>query len=93
MNNIGNITVQFGETRLCKVGDKFGYFHLWEPYSKPLEASPLIGGAPAGVFSKVFGVVEFADGVERVDPTSIHFCDEGNKILSMMEKGERDDQN
>lgn len=51
------------KTRLCQVGEKLGYFHAWEHYSKPLEASPLIGGAPAGVFSKMFAVVEFSDGV------------------------------
>lgn len=47
------------KTRLCQVGEKLGYFHTWEHYSKPLEASPMIGGAPAGVFSKMFGIVEF----------------------------------
>lgn len=35
-------------TRLCKVGEKLGYFHTWEHYSKPLPASPLIGGEPQG---------------------------------------------
>lgn len=68
-------------TRLCTVGDRTGYFHCWEYFSKPLEASPLLGGAPAGVFSKVFGIVEFADGVERVDSADIHFCDEENEML------------
>lgn len=62
------------KTRLCTVNDKLGYFHAWEHYSKPLEASPLIGGAPAGVFSKIFGIVEFSDGVRRVDPTDICFA-------------------
>lgn len=70
------------KTRLCTVNDKLGYFHAWEHYSKPLEASPLIGGAPAGVFSKIFGIVEFSDGVRRVDPTDICFCDEENQMLS-----------
>lgn len=68
-------------TRLCKVGDRTGYFHSWEHYSKPIEASPLIGGAPAGVFSCIFAIVEFADGVERVDPTRVHFCDEQSSML------------
>lgn len=84
------------KTRLCKVDDEFGYFHIWEFYSTPIEASPLIGGATAGVFSKVFGIVEFADGVRRVDPTDIHFCDNDNdalKDLNNMAKGETDDQN
>lgn len=69
------------ETRLCTVNGETGYFHIWEQYSKPLEASPLVGGAPAGVFSKVFGVVEFPDGVRRVDPVDIHFCDKEHSML------------
>ena len=80
-------------TRLCKVGDRTGYFHAWEHYSKPIEASPLIGGAPAGIFSCIFAIVEFADGMERVDPTRVHFCDESNDILNSMMNGEvSDDQ-
>lgn len=68
--------------RACKVKDRTGYFHMWEQHSKPLAASPLRGGAPAGVFSKVYGIVEFEDGtVGRVDPTEIQFCDEVNVML------------
>ena len=74
------------KTRLCKVKDDLGYFHSWEHYSKPLGASPMIGGAPAGVFSKMFGIVEFSDGVRRVDPLEIVFCDEENRMLLEMEK-------
>ena len=59
-------------------------------YRSLLEASPLIGGAPAGVFSKIFGIVEFSDGVRRVDPTDICFCDEENQMLSEMEKFENE---
>lgn len=81
-----NATIEL-RTRLCKVGDEIGHFHVWEFFSKPLEASPMIGGAPAGVFSKVFGIVEFADGVRRVDPTDICFCDEDNRMLEEMAKG------
>ena len=47
---------------------------------------PAYCGAPAGVFSKMFGIVEFSDGVRRVDPSEIVFCDEENEILSEMEK-------
>ena len=64
------------ETRLCEVDGKYGYFHTWEHYSKPLPASPLVGGEPAGVFGKVFGIVEFSDGVRRVDPTEIKFAND-----------------
>lgn len=45
-----------------------------------------MGGAPAGIFSKMFGIVEFSDGVRRVDPSEIVFCDEENRMLSEMEK-------
>lgn len=74
------------ERRLCKVDGEYGYFHTWEHYSTPLEASPMIGGAPAGVFSKIFGIVEFRDGVQRVDPSGIKFCDEENEMLSVYNK-------
>lgn len=79
------------ETRLCEVGNKTGYFHCWENYSTPLEANPLTGGSPAGTFSKIFGIVEFSDGVERVDPIDIHFCDEQNAMLRTFD--ERKEQN
>lgn len=68
-------------TRACTVNGEYGYFHTWEQYSKPLPASNVVGGAPAGVFSTVYGIVEFANGVRRVDPTYIHFCDEENAWL------------
>lgn len=75
------------ERRLCVVNDRrFGYFHMWEQYSEPVEASPLIGGPPAGVFSKVYAIVEFPTGVERIDPRCIQFIDEKNKMLSAYEK-------
>ena len=72
-----NMVIECG-IRLCTVKGEAGYFHTWEHYSKPLPASPLVGGEPAGVFSQVFGIVEFKDGVHRVDPTNIIFCDEEN---------------
>lgn len=75
-------------TRLCMVNGKTGYFHVWEHYSKPIEASPLMGGAPAGVFSKIFGIVEFVNGVKRVDPVDIKFCDEDNVMLNMFNREE-----
>lgn len=74
------------ETRLCKVKGKLGYFHTWEHYSLPVEASPLVGGAPAGVISQVLGIVEFPDSVKRVQPYEIEFCDEQNAILNEMAK-------
>ena len=76
-----NMTVEWN-TRLCTVKGETGYFHTWEHYSKPLPASPLVGGEPAGLFSQIFGIVEFKDGVRRVDPTAIIFCDEQNSLLN-----------
>ena len=75
-----NMTVEY-PTRLCVVKDEVGYFHMWERYSKPLPESPMAGGQPAGVFSKVYGIVEFKDGVRRVDPTEIAFRDEVTDAL------------
>lgn len=72
------------ETRLCKVGDEYGYFHTWEQYSVPIPKSPLIGGAPAGVIAQVFGIVEFADGVRRVQPYELIFCDEQSCCLAQL---------
>lgn len=81
------------ETRLCKVKGKHGYFHTWEHYSKPIEASPLVGGAPAGVISQVFGIVEFEDGVQRVRPCDIKFLDEASDILRFLNEQEKEKNN
>lgn len=62
-------------TRLCEVNGKLGYFHRWEQWSKVVDASPLRGGHPGGQNGQVFGIVEFEDGVRRVGPSSIKFCD------------------
>lgn len=72
------------ETRLCKVGEEYGYFHTWEQYSVQVPESPLIGGAPAGVVAQVFGIVEFSDGVRRVQPYEIIFCDEQSITLTQL---------
>lgn len=74
------------ETRDCFVNDRPGTFHTWEQFSKPVEASPLIGGPPAGIIAQVFGIVEFSDGVQRVNPYDIKFADEKNEGLASYEK-------
>lgn len=66
-------------TRLCEVKGELGYFHLWEQWSNVVGASPLRGG-------QVYGIVEFKDGVRRVDPVSIKFCDEENANLCTLVK-------
>ena len=74
------------ERRLCAVNGETGYFHTWEQYSKPIEPSPMVGGHPGGVVSYILGIVEFEDGVRRVDPSEIKFCDEEHEMLSMFNK-------
>lgn len=73
-------------TRLCEVKGELGYFHLWERWSNVVDASLLRGGHPAGQIGQVYGIVEFKDGVRRVDPVSIKFCDEENAALCALVK-------
>ena len=81
------------ETRYCTVDGEPAYFHTWEQWSNPVPASNLTDSAPAGIMSMVFGIVEFSDGVRRVDPVKIKFCDEENVILNTFKRymEERDD--
>lgn len=88
MAGFNNIKICW-ETRLCKVDGELGYFHTWEQYSRPIGASPMVGGPPAGVFSCLYGIVEFEDRIQRVDPTKIQFCDEDHSGLCVMNKHER----
>lgn len=74
-------------TRLCEVKGELGYFHLWERWSNVVDASLLRGGHPAGQIGQVYGIVEFKDGVRRVDPVSIKFCDEENAAGIMENRG------
>lgn len=72
-------------TRDCEVGGRPGYFHMWEYFSKPGPGSMLVDGPP-GVISQVYGIVEFSDGVKRVDPCSIKFTDADNYDLRNYEE-------
>lgn len=78
------------ELRLCKVNNELGYFHCWEHYSNPVTAGLTIGSPPAGVISYVSGIVEFEDGVRRVDPTEIKFSDEEHADLCALNKYEKE---
>jgi hypothetical protein len=69
------------ETRLCEVDGELGYFHCWEHWSNVIDASPLRGGHPGGQIGQIYGIVEFKDGVRRIDPAKIKFCDDENAIL------------
>lgn len=55
------------ERWLCKVKSELRYFHCWEHFSEPVPAGLTIGSPPAGVISYVVGIVEFDDGIRRVD--------------------------
>ena len=78
------------ELRLCKVKNELGYFHCWEHFSKPVPAGLTIDSSPAGVISYVSGIIEFDDGVRRVDPTEIKFCDEDHADLCALNKYEKE---
>lgn len=73
-------------TRLCEVNGKLGYFHYWEHWANVVGASALHGGHPGGQVGQVYGIVEFPEGVQRVDPSKIHFKDEINSVLGEMDK-------
>lgn len=44
-------------------------------------------------FDRSFGIIEFKDGVRRVDPVKIKFCDEQNAILAEMAKHMKGEKN
>lgn len=50
------------ELRPCIVDDHKALFHGWTEKEYVVEASPLIGGAPAGQIKYLYGVVEYEDG-------------------------------
>ena len=69
MASLSDIIVK-KELRLCKIDKELGYFHCWEQYADP-----------GCQYSRVFGIVEFDDRIERVDPTKIQFIDETHNYL------------
>lgn len=81
------------ETRLCEVRGELGYFHTWEQYFNVVDASPMIGGHPGGQVGYVIGIVEFSDGVRRVDPMQIKFCDDENALLNEMNRRYQEGKN
>lgn len=74
------------ELRLCQVGKETGYFHCWEQYADVIAPGLTVGSHPGGQYSRVFGIVEFDDGIERVSPEKIKFVDEYNASLVAMNK-------
>lgn len=82
MAALHDITIK-PELRTCEVNGELCYFHCWE------QASDVLWH---GISAQVYGIVEFADCIKRVDPTAIRFDDEKNHFLQMCNK-ERKRQN
>lgn len=80
MGTLSNITVK-KELRLCKVNKEPGYFHCWEQYADVIAPGLALGSHPGGQYSRMFGIVEFDDRIERVDPSKIQFIDEVHNFL------------
>lgn len=89
MAALSDITIK-KELRLCKVGKEIGYFHCWEQYSDVIAPGLTVGSHPGGQYSRVFGIVEFADGVERVSAEKIRFIDETNAALHAFNQEKRE---
>jgi hypothetical protein len=85
MATLSNITVK-KELRLCKVNEEPGYFHCWEQYADVIAPGLTVGSHPGGQYSKIFGIVEFVDRIERVDPPKIQFVDDTNSFLHSQKK-------
>lgn len=85
MATLSDITVK-KELRLCKVDKELGYFHCWEQYCDVIAPGITIGSHPGGQYSRVFGIVEFDDRIERVDPSEIQFIDETHTFLHIQKE-------
>lgn len=64
--------------RLCKVNKELGYFHYWEQYANATDSE--------GQYSRVFGIIEFDDRIERIDPSKIQFIDDTHNFLYNLKK-------
>lgn len=89
MASIGTTFTIEWERRLCKVENEFGYFHCWEHYADVISPGLTIGSHPGGQFSRVYGIVEFKDRVERVEPYKIKFVDAENAELAIWDKSNK----
>lgn len=75
------------ERRDCVVNGKVGCFCCWEQWADVIEPSPMTGGHPGGQLAAVYAIVEFDDGVRRVNIADIQFTDEIHKSLEWMQLG------
>ena len=79
--------------RLCVVDDEYGWFHCWENYAEVIEPGIMIGSSPGGQFSRVYGIVEFNNGTERILPGKIKFVDDINSVLVGIQNETRNSEN
>ena len=68
------------------VKKELGYFHCGEQYCDVIAPGLTIGSHPGGQYSRVFGIVEFEDRIERVDPSDIQFVDEDHTFLHIQKE-------
>ena len=73
--------------RECTVDGKRVYFHQWNTHKNVVEASPFIGGAPAGQIEYTVALVEYEDGsVAEVAPSRIKFADRPDESCDVANK-------
>ena len=84
-NQIKQSGTLFAGFRPCHIYDgRAAIFHRWVDEANTIPASPFVGGAPAGQFHTVNGLVEFEDGhMEFQDPVNITF-DDTKELMSAM---------
>lgn len=77
MNGLdGTINFTTTEYRRCEVDGKKALFHRWCDHYGVVEASPVLGGTPAGQIKYTMGIVELENGkVKEVTPSRILFLD------------------
>lgn len=90
----GLISFSNSEYRPCIVNGERAIFHRWHEFCNVVEASPLIGGAPAGQIKYTLGTVEFEDGtIKEVGSSEIKFADfKVDEIWRTVATKERDTQ-
>lgn len=79
--------------RLCVVDDEYGWFHCWENYAEVIEPGIMIGSSPGGQLSRIYGIVEFNHGTERILPGKIKFVDDINSVLVGIQNETRNSEN
>lgn len=85
MARLNGIEISY-KTRLCKVGNEIGDFLCWEQYANVVGPGLAAGSHNGGQLAQVYGIVEFADGVRRVDPSNIKFIDEDHQMINELNK-------